>query len=185
MTTHRALALGLAFTLASALALPGADARKPKPLRWKTVTIQVACEAVQPTACRGHDGFTIAADGSYTVGPAASGATATGTLTADELATIAATADALATTSAKARPTCDKRPGLPGTNLTLTLTPKTGKPLTVFEATRMGQGSHCTVGKRALALRLEAAVEALLAAHYPVPFPAAPAPPTPRPAALP
>ncbi len=172
---------GLAVAVTSMLALPDASARKPKPPRWKTLTIQVSCEAMMPSACRGHEGFTIAVDGSYTVGPSTADAT-TGTLSAAELATVAAAAEALAGTSVRARPTCDKRPGMPGTNTTLILTPRTGKPVTLYQANAMAKGTNCTVGKRPITLRLESAVATLLVAHYPVPFPPPPSPPTPTPA---
>lgn len=172
MTSPRlVLSTVLAVAAVTTLAVPSADARGPKPPRWRSVTINVTCEGKEPALCRGNFGFTVTSDGTFTVGPDGDGNTISEALSADELAMIAKGAEALSRTSTRAKPRCDKGPTDPASNQVVTLTKADGKTLTVYQSAIAGKGARCTVGKRADAIELETALGLLMTLHYPLPFP--------------
>jgi hypothetical protein len=168
-STRLALATLVPFALASTLAVPAAGAR-PRPPRWQKINITVTCDDKDPSICRGAYGLTVAADGSYTVGPDPAGAVINDNLSPEELKQIAKNAELLSRTSSRAKVKCDKRAALPGGGQTVTLTTADGKDLTLFQWSVAGKGSRCTVGNRARVIELETGLGLLLALHYPLPF---------------
>ncbi len=134
---------------------------------WSRVTERSACEAMNPSYCVGSYGFTVASDGSYTVGPGDSGVEVSATLSDAERARISADAAQVAG-ALTGSPQCESGGSVPGVSDTVDLTDAHDVVARVYQLDFKGT---CYLGGRDRALRLHDDLRALMERYYPRPFP--------------
>src|SRR5678815_2861156 len=81
----------------AALALAACGTDTTHESAWTQVSEHTGCEALSAQFCVGAFGFSVRADGSFTVGPAGGGQTLAGAITDSERAQLSADAEAVAT----------------------------------------------------------------------------------------
>jgi hypothetical protein len=132
-------------------------------MTWAKITAKASCEALNPTYCLGTYGFSVAHDGSYTIGPNAVGQSISGQITAAELATLTAQGDDVVALINAAPNTACPAVVVPGSSSAFTVR--------LASNNRDYQFVNCTYnGAPSELQKLANTVGGLIAKYYPVPF---------------
>ena len=141
-----------------------------KVLPWKFNFKSVCAEGSDPTQCVGFYGFSVAADGTYSAGPAPAGQMLNGTLSTEEFATLSsavAEASALVAVDANGADTCVESDAITTTD-TVTLAHLTKSAVIAHQT----GDQFCYKGGNAESSKaLYAEIVTLAAKYYALPFP--------------
>jgi len=136
---------------------------------WTSVSEQTNCEALNPTACSGLYGFTIASNGQFLAGPSPSGVVSRGSITADESNQLLIAADEFLS-SITSTAACPLGPITPGVGDGINIIGATGESFIVLSSNISPPGT-CVIANPQKTTTLATLVQQLRLKYYPLPFP--------------
>lgn len=169
MRTAVSRALRLCLVFVAGFLLHGCGASNGSTVGWTSVSEQTECEALNPTACSGLYGFTIASSGQFVAGPSPGGVAIRGTITADESLQLLIAADGFLS-SITATSACPLGPITPGVGDGISIVGANGKSFIVLSSNLIPPG-NCVTANPQKTTTLATLVQQLRLKYYPLPFP--------------